>query len=127
MIRLHISPAAIILVLLCCLEGTACKKTFLDEHPLNQITDATYWTQPDDAVQFVTNLYKSLPTASFVYYEGMSDNGVSNNTTTRRFGNSTEDATISDREWTYTPIRQAYEYFANVGKVPGMDAALRSR
>jgi hypothetical protein len=99
----------------------------LDEVPLNQITDATYWNQPSDATLFVTNLYTVLPDQNFVYYEGMSDNGISNDPTTRRFGNSTQDATISSKEWAWGPIRQAYEYFANVGKIPAMDTALRRR
>src|SRR5882757_1717868 len=105
---------------------SACSKS-LNEVPLNQITDATYWNQSSDAVMFVTNLYTVLPDQNFVYYEGMSDNGISNDPTTRRFGNSTQDATISSKEWTYTPIRQAYEYFANVGKIPDMDTALENR
>ncbi len=104
----------------------SCTKS-LDEVPLNQITDATYWNQSSDAVLFVTNLYTVLPDQNFVYYEGMSDNGISNDPTTRRFGNSTQDASISSKEWAWSPIRQVYEYFANVGKIPNMDTALRRR
>jgi hypothetical protein len=114
------------LVLACC-AGTGCKKDFLEQHPLNQITDATYWNTPDDAVMFVTRLYQFLPNANFVYYEAMSDNGITNDPTVRRFGNSTQDPTISSREWDYGSIRQAYTFFANIGKVPGLDSTLKRR
>ncbi|HEY0177364.1 MAG TPA: RagB/SusD family nutrient uptake outer membrane protein, partial [Pedobacter sp.] len=110
-----------------CLFGSGCKKDFLDQHPLNQITDATYWQSSDDAVMFATRMYTYLPQDNFVYYEGMSDNGISNDPTTRRFGNSTEDATISNKEWSYEPMRQAFSFFANVDKVPGLDPALKAR
>ncbi len=114
--------------------GVSCKKDLLDQPPLNQVTDQTYWNQPSDAVLFVTNLYTVLPQAGingngggFDYYEGMSDNGICRDQTTRRFGNSTQDPTISGGEWVYTPIKQAYEYFENVGRIPNMDTALQSR
>ncbi|PUZ24955.1 hypothetical protein DCC81_11600 [Chitinophaga parva] len=111
-----------------CLLGAGCKKDFLDQHPLNQITDATYWQTPDDATMFATRMYTFLPQASFVYYEGMSDNGyTASDATTQRFGNSTQDATISDREWNYNSIRQAFTFFANVDKVPDLDSTLKHR
>jgi hypothetical protein len=109
------------------LLGAGCRKDLLEQHPLNQITDETYWSTPDDAVMFATRMYTFLPQDNFVYYEGMSDNGITNDQTTRRFGNSTQDATISAKEWSYSPMRQAYNFFANVDKVPGMDAGLKSR
>jgi len=117
----------IFLSLIACMGLFASCTKSLNEVPLNQITDATYWNQSSDAVLFVTNLYTVLPDQNFVYYEGMSDNGISNDPNTRRFGNSTQDATISSKEWAWSPIRQAYEYFANVGKIPNMDTALRRR
>lgn len=116
------------------LLGAACNKNLLNQQPLSQVTDETYWTQDTDAVMFVTNLYTVLPQAAtfgsnggFDYYEGMSDNGICRDGNTRRFGTSTQDATISGLEWSYTPIKQAYEYFDNVGRIPNMDTALRSR
>lgn len=116
------------------LLSAACNKNLLNQPPLNQVTDATYWTQDTDAVMFVTNLYTVLPQAGaygsgggFDYYEGMSDNGVSRDGTTDRFATSTQDATVSGGEWDYAPIKQAYEYFENVGRIPNMDTALRSR
>jgi hypothetical protein len=109
------------------LLGAGCQKDLLEQHPLNQITDETYWSTTDDAVMFATRMYTFLPQDNFVYYEGMSDNGITNDPTTRRFGNSTQDATISSKEWSYSPMRQAYNFFANVDKVPGMDAGLKSR
>ena len=105
----------------------SCKKDLLDQHPLNQITDETYWQSADDATMFATRMYTYMPQDNFVYYEGMSDNGISNDPNTRRFGNSTQDATISDKEWSYAPMRQAYSFFANVDKVPNMDPALKKR
>lgn len=104
-----------------------CQKDLLDQHPLNQITDATYWQSPNDAIMFATRLYTYMPQDNFVYYEGMSDNGISNDPNTRRFGNSTQDPTISGKEWSYEPMRQAFSFFANVDKVPGMDPALKAR
>ncbi|WP_162996977.1 RagB/SusD family nutrient uptake outer membrane protein [Mucilaginibacter kameinonensis] len=104
-----------------------CKKGLLDQHPLNQITDETYWQTSDDATMFATRMYTYMPQDNFVYYEGMSDNGISNDQTTRRFGNSTQDPTISSKEWSYEPMRQAFSFFANVDKVPGMDPALKKR
>lgn len=109
------------------LLGAGCQKNLLEQHPLNQITDETYWSTPDDAVMFATRMYTFLPQDNFVYYEGMSDNGITNDPNTRRFGNSTQDATISSKEWNYGSIRQAYNFFANVDKVPGMSAGLKSR
>ncbi|WP_316741515.1 RagB/SusD family nutrient uptake outer membrane protein [Pedobacter antarcticus] len=107
--------------------AAGCKKDFLDQHPLNQITETTYWTSPDDATMFANRMYEFLPQDNFVYYEACSDNAFTNDPTIRRFGNSTQDATISDREWNYGAIRQAYDFFANVDKVPGMDQNLKKR
>ncbi len=106
-----------------------CKKDLLDQHPLNQITDETYWTTSDDAIYFATRMYTYMPQDNFVYYEGMSDNGISNDPTTKRFGNSTQDATISTKEWSYEPMRQAYNFFANVDRVTdwGGDSTLKTR
>lgn len=106
---------------------TGCKKDLLDQHPLNQITDETYWQTPDDATMFATRMYTYMPQDNFVYYEGMSDNGISNDPTTRRFGNSTQDPTVSSKEWSYEPMRQAFSFFANVDKVPAMDPTLKKR
>lgn len=117
----------IISVLAICLLGAGCSKDFLDQHPLNDITDASYWNTSDDAVMFATRMYTYLPQDNFVYYEGMSDNGITNDPSTRRFGNSTQDALISSKEWNYGSIRQAYSFFANVDKVPNMDPILKSR
>jgi len=114
-------------VALLCVMGSGCKKNFLDQHPLNQITDETYWQSADDAVMFATRMYTYLPQDNFVYYEAMSDNAISNEPTTRRFGNSTQDATVSGKEWSYEPMRQAFSFFAHVDEVPGMDAALKAR
>lgn len=107
----------------------SCKKNLLDQKPLNQITDATYWNTANDAVYFATQMYNYMPQDNFVSYEGMSDNGVSNDGTIRRFGNSTQDATISSREWSYSSIRQAYNFFSNVDRVTdwGGDATLKAR
>lgn len=105
----------------------ACEKNMLDQTPLNQITDDTYWQSPEDAIMFATRMYTFMPQDNFVYYEGMSDNGISNDPTTRRFGNSTQDPTISGKEWNYSSIRQAFSFFENVDKVPGMDGALKKR
>ncbi|MEZ2335598.1 RagB/SusD family nutrient uptake outer membrane protein [Mucilaginibacter sp. RCC_168] len=113
--------------LISCFLGIGCKKDLLNQNPLNQITDATYWQSSDDAVMFATRMYTYMPQDNFVYYEGMSDNGITNDPTTRRFGNSTQDPTISSKEWSYEPMRQAYSFFANVDKVPGMDATLKAR
>ncbi|MCJ8209218.1 RagB/SusD family nutrient uptake outer membrane protein [Mucilaginibacter sp. RS28] len=121
----HISIFAGLLIALVMLGG--CKKDLLDEHPLNQITDDTYWQSADDATMFATRMYTYMPQDNFVYYEGMSDNGISNDPTTRRFGNSTQDPTISGKEWSYAPMRQAFSFFANVDKVPDMDPALKKR
>ena len=110
-----------------CVFGSGCKKNFLDQHPLNQITDETYWQSADDAVMFATRMYTYLPQDNFVYYEAMSDNAISNESTTRRFGNSTQDATVSGKEWSYEPMRQAFSFFSHVDEVPGMDAALKAR
>jgi hypothetical protein len=121
--KLTIISSALIL----CFLGAGCKKNLLDQTPLNQITDATYWQSSDDAVMFATRMYTYMPQDNFVYYEGMSDNGISNDPTTRRFGNSTQDPTISSKEWSYAPMRQAYSFFAHVDQVPGMDAALKKR
>ena len=114
-------------IALLCISGAGCKKNLLDQHPLNQITDETYWQSSDDAVMFAARMYTYLPQDNFVYYEGMSDNGISNDPTTRRFGNSTQDATQSGKEWSYEPMRQAFSFFAHVDQVPGMDAALKAR
>lgn len=105
----------------------ACEKNMLDQTPLNQITDDTYWQSPEDAIMFATRMYTFMPQDNFVYYEGMSDNGISNDPTTRRFGNSTQDPTISGKEWNYSSIRQAFSFFENVDKVPGMDVMLKKR
>jgi hypothetical protein len=121
----YISLFAGLLTAMVLLAG--CKKNLLDQTPLNQITDETYWQSADDATMFATRMYTYMPQDNFVYYEGMSDNGISNNTTTRRFGNSTQDATISGKEWSYTPMRQAFSFFANVDKVPDMDMTLKKR
>jgi len=110
-----------------CVFGSGCKKNFLDQHPLNQITDETYWQSADDAVMFATRMYTYLPQDNFIYYEAMSDNAISNESTTRRFGNSTQDATVSGKEWSYEPMRQAFSFFSHVDEVPGMDAALKAR
>jgi len=113
--------------LITCLFAESCKKGLLDQSPLNQITDGTYWQSPDDAVMFATRMYTYMPQDNFVYYEGMSDNGITNDNNTRRFGNSTQDPTISSKEWSYEPMRQAYSFFIHVDKVPGMDAGLKKR
>ncbi len=124
----HINKFSIIIsVLAICLLGAGCNKDFLDQHPLNQITDASYWNTSDDAVMFATRMYTYLPQDNFVYYEGMSDNGITNDPNTRRFGNSTQNAIISSKEWNYGSIRQAFTFFANVDKVPNMDKTLKSR
>ncbi|WP_158795310.1 RagB/SusD family nutrient uptake outer membrane protein [Pedobacter sp. L105] len=123
----HIKKITFVFCAVLVLFGSGCKKNFLDQTPLNQITDETYWQTPDDAVMFATRMYTYLPQDNFVYYEGMSDNGISNDPTTRRFGNSTQDATISSKEWSYEPMRQAFSFFTNVDKVPGLDPALKAR
>lgn len=123
----HINKLIVTGVILVCLFGSGCKKNFLDQHPLTQITDDTYWQSPDDATMFATRMYTYLPQDNFVFYEGMSDNGISNDPTTKRFGNSTQDATISSKEWSYAPMRQAFSFFANVDKVPGLDQNLKAR
>lgn len=121
----HISLLAVLLATMMSLGS--CKKDLLDQTPLNQITDETYWQSADDATMFATRMYTYMPQDNFVYYEGMSDNGISNDPTTRRFGNSTQDATISSKEWSYEPMRQAFSFFANVDKVPNMDPTLKKR
>lgn len=124
----HIKKISVVCIaLIFCLLTESCKKGLLEQQPLNQITDGTYWQSSEDATMFATRMYSYMPQDNFVYYEGMSDNGISNDPTTRRFGNSTQDPTISSKEWSYTPMRQAYSFFANVDKVPNMDATLKKR
>ncbi|WP_433900955.1 RagB/SusD family nutrient uptake outer membrane protein [Sphingobacterium puteale] len=114
-------------VMALCIMTGACNKNMLDHVPLNQITDETYWQSSEDAVMFATRMYTFMPQDNFVYYEGMSDNGISNDPTTKRFGNSTQDPTISGKEWNYSPMRQAFSFFEHVDQVPGMDVNLKKR
>src|SRR5690606_2735870 len=82
---------------------------------------------PEDAIMFVTRMYELLPQDNFVYYEAISDNGITNDPTIRRSGNSTQDATISSREWNYAPMRQTFNFFENVDKIKNIDEKLKNR
>ncbi|SHL41287.1 Starch-binding associating with outer membrane [Chitinophaga jiangningensis] len=114
----------------------SCSK-FLDRPPLDEYSDATYWTTEQDAVKFASRIYEFMPSADFfICYEGMSDNALSKTASwgntlrnAQLIGNSTFVATTGSLgdEWRYDQIRHCLEFLANVDKVPDMNPALKKR
>ncbi|MET3880747.1 hypothetical protein ABIE50_006159 [Chitinophaga sp. OAE865] len=130
--RLHL-----IAILCACSVLAACSKNFLDRAPLDQYSDATYWTTESDAVKFASRIYEFLPSADFfVCYEGMSDNAFSKTASwgntlrnAQLIGNSTFVATTGylGDEWQYGQVRHCLEFLDHVDKVPDMNEGLKKR
>jgi len=116
---------------------SACTKDFLDRSPLDQYSDETYWTTPQDAIKFASRVYEFMPTADFfVCYEGMSDNAFSKTASwgntlrnAQLIGNSTFVVTTGNLgdEWQYGQVRHCFEFFQNIDKVPDLDETLKKR
>ncbi|MBV7530171.1 RagB/SusD family nutrient uptake outer membrane protein [Chitinophaga sp. sic0106] len=114
----------------------SCSK-FLDRPPLDEYSDATYWTTEQDAVRFASRIYEFMPSADFfICYEGMSDNALSKTASwgntlrnAQLIGNSTFVATTGNLgdEWRYDQIRHCLEFLANVDKVPDINQDLKKR
>lgn len=133
---MHFQPRYILLSALLSTGLFSCSK-YLDRPPLDEYSDATYWTTEQDAVKFASRIYEFMPSADFfICYEGMSDNALSKTASwgntlrnAQLIGNSTFVATTGslDDEWRYDQIRHCLEFLTNVEKVPDMNPALKKR
>ena len=112
----------------------ACQK--LDLPPTDRPTDATFWTQPQDAVNVLATCYENLYNAEYFFFnETLSDNAFnksevdgSNSRNIAQGSYGTNQARVTN-EWGYhySGIRKCNTLLANLDRIPGLDGALKAR
>lgn len=121
-------------ILVCMLGLTNCNDGFLDKIPMDEMTDASFWANESDAVQYTTGLYHYLmpPVDDVVLTDSYTDNAVpvhlhdpqgdiSGGTLTSTNG------FVANAWWyCYESIRRCNIFFQNIENCP-MDAELKER
>jgi len=108
---------------------TSCKKDFLERPPLDQLSEATFWKNPNDVYQAVMAVYNQLPGDGIIYEDGATDNAHAqypweSSATDVSAGTLTS---TTDAGWSFIDIRRANYFLANADKVTTIDAALLER
>ncbi|WP_448633323.1 RagB/SusD family nutrient uptake outer membrane protein [Pedobacter panaciterrae] len=108
---------------------TSCKKDFLERPPLDQLSEATFWKNPNDVYQAVMAVYNQLPGDGIIYDDGATDNAHAqypweSSATDVSAGTLTS---TTDAGWSFIDIRRANYFLANADKVTTVDAALLER
>ncbi len=126
-------PIKKLLIISGMLFGLACKK--LDLVPTNKFTDQNFWTTPEKAATVLSQAYSQMFNANYFFYnEALSDNaynGRGDNSGVNSIAAGLADASLGrfKEEWNghYTCIKTCNIFLENVGRVEGMDEALRTR
>lgn len=124
-----------ILLALClaCAPVMGCKNDVLSTAPTDQLSDAVFWKQPNDAVLAVNAIYPLLSGWDPLYFDAATDNGWAQKTFDGWYdiGAGTMDANSGTANgiWSnaYRAIRRANEVLANIDKIPKMDSTLKVR
>lgn len=124
-----------ILLALClaCAPVIGCKNDVLSTAPTDQLSDAVFWKQPNDAVLAVNAIYPLLSGWDPLFYDAATDNGWAQKTFDGWYdiGAGTMDANSGTANgiWrnAYRAIRRANEVLANIDKIPKMDSTLKLR
>ncbi|WP_449436240.1 RagB/SusD family nutrient uptake outer membrane protein [Pedobacter steynii] len=108
---------------------TSCKKDFLERPPLDQLSEATFWKNPNDVYQAVMAVYNQLPGDGIIYEDGATDNAHAqypweSSATDVSAGTLTS---TTDAGWSFIDIRRANYFLANADKVTSLDNALLER
>lgn len=108
---------------------SSCKKDFLERPPLDQLSEATFWKNPNDVYQAVMAVYNQLPGDGIIYDDGATDNAHAqypweSSATDVSAGTLTS---TTDAGWSFIDIRRANYFLANADKVTTIDAALLER
>lgn len=108
---------------------TSCKKDFLERPPLDQLSETTFWKNPNDVYQAVMGVYNQLPGDGIIYEDGATDNAHAqypweSSATDVSAGTLTS---TTDAGWSFIDIRRANYFLANADKVTSLDAALLER
>ncbi|AZQ65004.1 RagB/SusD family nutrient uptake outer membrane protein [Flammeovirga pectinis] len=105
---------------------TACN--YLDKEPLHAVSDETFWKNQNEARAFLDNIYNSITPWDHLYTESATDNAY------LRYpweGSDLRDYTAGVHTsftgfcgwwFSYTDIRNCYEFLNRVDDVPGIDA-----
>ncbi len=113
---------------------SACQK--LELPPTDRPTDATFWQQPSDAANVLATAYENLYSDEYFFFnEVLSDNAYdksdvngSNARNVAEGAYGTNQTRITN-EWSYhyTGIRKCNQLLANIDKITGLDAGLKTR
>jgi starch-binding outer membrane protein, SusD/RagB family len=132
--KTSIKYMGLILLMLVLLLGS-CKKDFLERYPLDSMSDATFFSSPNDLKVFVNGFYQILPRYHFQsQYDGPNNANLDANSdillsispsgTLMQRGSSGQ-APATNSTWTsnYTWIRQINYFIANYPRVKPRSAA----
>jgi hypothetical protein len=118
-----------------CMYFTACKKSFLDEQPQDQVSTADYWKTQADAVNAVNNCYRRLGDVdNRLFISCATDDSYSWSdwpSDVRLVGNGSASAGTGmfANFWSnfYRMIASCNDVIGNIDRVPNMDDSLRNR
>jgi len=117
------------------LVTTSCQEDFLDKQPLDALSNETYWTTSDEAVQAVNACYRFLSDSDQrIFLSCATDDSYSwsNWPSDIQFignGSATTNVGVFGHFWSffYQAIARANTVVQNIDRVPNMDAALKAR
>lgn len=124
----------LIIMMICTVAVQSCHE--LDLIPTDRETEATFWDKPEDAFNVLNTIYENMYSSEYFFYnETLSDNAFNKSevdgSNSRNIAEGSFNASHAriTNEWGYhyTGIRKSNILLANIGKVPGLDEALRNR
>ncbi len=106
----------------------SCNDDFLDKTPLDQISEPDFWKSTSDLELYANNFYNNLPSWSLsgVGSSPLPDNGtdltLGTAPSSRLMGNTSVPSAATTSIWSFTNIRKANYFLANVSKAEGAAA-----
>lgn len=119
-------PPLIGLILACGLGLSSCNDSFLDRNPKDQLSDASFWKNAEDAQKFATGIYLYLiePENHTIMTDCYTDNAIPVHVTAEQGQLSAGTATSSNPHFlqlwknAYQCIRRCLVFYEHIGDVP---------
>lgn len=114
------------LILACGLGLSSCNDSFLDRNPKDQLSDASFWKNAEDAQKFATGIYLYLiePENHTIMTDCYTDNAIPVHVTAEQGQLSAGTATSSNPHFlqlwknAYQCIRRCLVFYEHIGDVP---------
>lgn len=108
-----------ILITLLGWASVSCNDDFLDTPPLTSPSDDTFWTSEANAITWINNAYRSLPSANDYQFDSMSDDCVGAGDLVAQ-GLLMPTSGIAATKWDFTPIRHCLQLLEKLDAIPGL-------